>query len=275
MLREPTFEKLYSMKLRAMAEAFQQQIQQPDLNSLSFEERFAMVVDAQWLWRQNRALSVRLKKAQMKLTATLEDLNYRHTRQLDRAQMRTLASGQWVGRHQNVLITGPSGIGKTYLCCALLEKACRQGYSSFYVRAPRLFRNLTVAYADGSFDRVLTKLARTDVLAIDDWGLAALNDAERRHLLEVIEDRHESRSTIITSQFPVSTWHGLIGNPSMADAILDRLTSGAHRVELQGDSMRSADPRTPPGPNSVREPGTGHLAQELLPYPEEGKEGRP
>ena len=251
MLREQTIEKLYSMRLRAMGEAFQQQLQQPDMNALSFEERFGMVVDSQWLWRQNRALNQRLKHAQLRHPATFEDINYRHARQLDRAQMRSLAACQWIELHQPILITGPTGIGKTYLCCALLEKACRQGYTAFYTRAPRWFRELSVAYADGSFDRVLARLARTDVLAIDDWGLVAFSDADRRHLLEILEDRHGNRSTIITSQFPVAAWHELIGNPSIADTIVDRLTSSAHRIELYGETMRGSVSRAADGEDRV------------------------
>lgn len=251
MLREQTIEKLYAMKLRAMAEGFRQQLQQPDMNALSFEERFGLLVDSQWQWRQNRALAQRLKRAALKQPASVEDINHRHERQLDRAQMRGLAACQWVDLHQNVLISGPAGIGKTYLCCALLEKACRQGHTVLYTRAPRLFRDLAVAYGDGSFDRLLGKLAKTDVLAIDDWGLVALSDGERRHLLETIEDRHGCRSTIIASQFPVAAWHDLIGNPSIADAIVDRLTSGAHRIELQGESMRGGKPRPAAGDDDV------------------------
>jgi DNA replication protein DnaC len=238
MLREQSIEKLYSMKLRAMAEAFHQQLQQPDMNKLSFEERFGMLVDSQWQWRQNRSLAQRLKHAGLKQSACLEDINYRHARQLDRSQMRQLAGGQWIELHQNILISGPTGIGKTYLCCALLEKACRQGYSARYARAPRFFRDLAVAYADGSFDRLLASWAKTDVLAVDDFGLVAFSDAERRHLLEIVEDRHGNRSTVIASQFPIASWHEMIGNPSMADNIMDRLTSEAHRLELQGESLR-------------------------------------
>jgi len=242
MLQEQTFEKLYSLKLHGMARALEEQTKQPEISSLSFEERFGMLVDAQWLWRENRALAARLKNAQLKQPASIEDINYRHARQLDRAQFRSLASCQWVQHHLNVLITGPTGIGKTYICCALLEKACREGYTAYYARAPKFFRRLAVAYLDGSFDKLLTKLARTDVLAVDDWGLVPLSDSERRHFLEVIEDRHGSRSTVLTSQFPVDTWHGLIGNPSIADATVDRIIQGAHRIELNGDTMRRPEP---------------------------------
>jgi DNA replication protein DnaC len=262
MLHQQTFEKLSSLKLHGMVQACQEQMQQPEIASLSFEERLAMLVDAQWLWRENRALAARLKNAQLKQPASIEDINYRHARGLDRSQMRSLASCQWVQQHQNIILTGPTGIGKTYLCCALLEKACRQGYTAYYARAPKFFRKLAVAYADGSFDKFLTQLARTDVLGVDDWGLVPLSDSERRHCLEVIEDRHGSRSTVLTSQFPVDTWHDLIGNPSIADATTDRIIHKAHRIALQGESLRRAEAeakkagasdQNPPG-----NPASGH-----------------
>ena len=243
MLNQQTFEKLSALKWHGMARALEQQLQQPAVASLSFEERLAMLVDAQWLWRENRALASRLHKAQLKFPAAVEDINYRQVRGLDRSLMGSLAGCQWVGHHQNVLVTGPAGIGKTYLCCALLEKACRQGYTACYFRAPQFFRKLALAAADGSFDKLLVKLAKTDVLGIDDWGLSPLSDSERRHFLEVIEDRHGSGSTVLTSQFPVDTWHDLIGNPSIADATLDRLLHQSHRIELEGESMRRTVPK--------------------------------
>jgi DNA replication protein DnaC len=238
MLREQTFEKLYHLKLHGMAQALEQQFQHPEADSLSFEERLAGLVDAQWLWRQNRAAATRLRQAHLKQPASIEDINYRHPRQLDRALLRSLASCDWVRQHHNLTITGPSGVGKTYLCCALLEKACREGFTASYNAAAKFFRQLAIAYADGSFDRLLTKLARIDVLAIDDWGLAPLSDTERRHLLEVLEDRSGNRSTILTSQFPVSSWHDLIGSPTLADAILERILSNHHPIALQGETLR-------------------------------------
>lgn len=238
MLTEQTFEKLYSLKLHGMAQALQEQNQNPEMTSLSFEERLAAVVDAQWLWRENRALTRRIRNARLKQQASLEDINYRHARRLDRTQMRGLASCQWVGQHQNVIVTGPTGIGKTYLCCALLEKACRQGHTAYYASTQKFFRTLAVADADGSFDKLLSKIARIDVLAIDDWGITPLGDRERRYFLEILEDRYESRSTILTSQYPVDAWHDLVGNPTLADAILERILHRSHRIELQGESMR-------------------------------------
>lgn len=238
MLREQTFQKLYSLKLHGMAQALEEQLARPDASSLSFEERLAMLVDAQWLWRENRSLAARLKNARLKQPASIEDMNYRHARQLDRGQIRSLTGCQWVRDRHNVIITGPAGIGKTYLCCALLEKACREGFTALYTAAEKFFRTLAVAYADGSFDKMLSKLARIDVLAIDDWGIVPLGDRERRYFLEVLEDRNESRSTLLTSQFPVESWHELIGSPTLADALLERMLTQSHRIELRGESMR-------------------------------------
>jgi len=238
MLREPTFEKLHRLRLLGMAEAFEQQLNQPDLASLSFEERFGLLVDAQWTWKENKALVSRLKKARLTSTACFEDINFRHPRNLDRGLIRSLGDCQWVSRHQNILITGSTGIGKSYLCRALLHKACREGYTAYYSRASRFFRDLEVAYADGSFDRFLTRLAKTDVLAIDDWGLAPLTDQQCRHLLEVLDDRYGCRSTLLTSQYKVKQWHDQIGFPTLADAILDRIVHNAYKLELEGESIR-------------------------------------
>lgn len=238
MVREQTFEKLYRLKLHGMAQALEQQIQQPEAAALGFEERLAMLVDGQWLWRENRAITTRLRRAHLKHAASMEDINYRHPRQLDRAQMKSLATCDWIRQHHNVTISGASGLGKTYICSALLDKACREGFTALYTPASKFFRQLGVAYADGSFDQLLSKLARIDVLAIDDWGLAPLSDMERRHLLEVLDDRTERRSTVLTSQFEVGSWHDLIGNPTLGDAIMERILSHHHEVVLKGETMR-------------------------------------
>lgn len=248
MVREQTFEKLYSLKLHGFAQALDAQLKNPDTSSLSFEDRVAMLVDAQWLWRENRAIATRLRQARLKLPASIEDLNYRHPRQLDRSLMSSLANCDWIRQRHNITLTGPSGIGKTFVCCALLQNACRQGFTAYYAPASKFFRQLGVAWADGSFDRLLAKLARTDVLAVDDWGLVPLTDLERRHFLEVLDDRSESRSTILTSQFPVQTWHELIGNPTLADAIVERILANSHRIELQGETLRP-----------VKQPGGGEV----------------
>lgn len=238
MTREQTFDKLYRMKLHGMAKALEEHLNQPDMASLSFEERLAMLVDAQWLWRENRSLATRLRNAKLKQQGSIEDINFRHARQLDRSMIRSLSSCDWVRERHNIALTGPSGIGKTFLCCALLEKACREGFTVLYFAAEKFFRTLAIAYADGSFDKVLSKFSRIDVLAIDDWGVAPMGDRERRHLLEVLEDRNQARSTVVTSQFPIETWHEVVASPTLADAIVERILTRAHRIELQGESVR-------------------------------------
>jgi len=237
-MREQTFEKLYSLKLHGFAQALEEQTKNPEASSLSFEDRLAGLVDAQWLWRENRAVASRLRKARLKVPASMEDINYRHQRQLDKSLVRSLASCDWVKQHHNITISGASGLGKTYLCCALLEQACRKGYTAYYASASKFFRQLGIGYADGSFDRILSKLARVDVLGIDDWGLTSLGEMERRHFLEVMDDRGGSRSTILTSQFPVENWHDLIGSPTLADAVMERVLSNSYRLVLSGDTMR-------------------------------------
>jgi DNA replication protein DnaC len=237
-MREQTFDKLYSLKLHGFAQALEEQIKNPEAASLSFEDRLAVLVDAQWLWRENRAVATRLRKARLKMPASMEDINYRHQRQLDKSLMRSLASCDWVKQHHNITINGASGLGKTYLCCALLEQACRKGYTAYYASAPKFFRQLSIGYADGSFDSMLSKLARIDVLAVDDWGLTPLGEMERRHFLEVMDDRGGSRSTILTSQFPVEKWHDLIGSPTLSDAVMERILSNSYRLALSGETMR-------------------------------------
>jgi DNA replication protein DnaC len=238
MTREQTFDKLYKMKLHGMAKALEEQLKQPDSDGLAFEDRFAMLADAQWLWRENRALTARLHNAKLKQQASVEDINFRHPRQLERSVMRSLSGCDWVREHHNIVITGPSGIGKTFVCCALLEKACREGFSALYLSAEKFFRVLAMAYADGSFDRLLSKLARVDVMAIDDWGIVPMGDRERRHMLEVLEDRNHGRSTLVTSQFPIENWHEVVGSPTLADAIIERILTRAHKIELKGESLR-------------------------------------
>jgi DNA replication protein DnaC len=179
-----------------------------------------------------------LRSAKLKQQASIEDINFRHPRQLDRSLIRSLSSCDWVRDRHNIAVSGPSGIGKTFICCALLEKACREGFTALYFRAEKFFRTLSMAYADGSFDKVLSKLSRIDVLAIDDWGIAPMGDRERRHLLEVLEDRNQARSTVITSQFPIETWHEVVGSPTLADAVVERILTRAHRIELQGETIR-------------------------------------
>src|SRR5579875_953807 len=220
MLNQPTLERLEILRLHGMAEAFRAQsdpAQRDGLAALAFEERFALLVDQEWSWRQNRALA----------------------RRLDRSLVRSLAQNStWVREHQNILLLGPCGVGKSWLACALAEKACRDGFSAFFIRVPKLFRELALARADGSLGSRLARLARMDVLIVDDWAHAPLGESERRDFLEICEDRYQTRSTILTSQLPVAQWHEQIGDPTLADSILDRLVHNAHRIELRGESMR-------------------------------------
>jgi DNA replication protein DnaC len=209
---------------------------------LDFEERFGLLVERQWLWRENRALAARLHHAQLKVAATLEDIDYRHPRGLKRAQIDQLRASQWVANHHNCLITGPTGSGKTYLACALAHQACRDGHRVGYYYAPKLFRELQNAQADGSLMKLLKKLSRAALIVIDDFGVAAVTGKQYRDLLEILDDRHGLGSTLITSQFPVDQWHGVINDATVADAILDRLVHNAYRLKLEGESMR--DPKT-------------------------------
>jgi len=239
MLNQQTIEKLPALRLQAMAEAFRAQPQQAGITELSFEERFALLVDQQWNWRQNRALARRLANAKLRHRACVEDIDFRQPRGLDRTLLRSLTQDSaWVRQHQNVFLIGPTGIGKSFLACALAEKACRDGFTALYTRAPQLFRDLALARADGSLRGLLTRLARIDVLLVDDWAMAPLTDAERRDFLEICEDRYQRRSTILTSQLPVAQWHEQIGDPTLADSILDRMVHNAHRLEMQGESLR-------------------------------------
>lgn len=245
MLNQPTIEKLQTMKMFGMADAFRAQLENTDINQLSFEERFALLVDQQWLWKENRALARRLRSARLKERGVIEDVDYQHPRGLDRKLMRSLASSEWVRHNQNVLLIGPTGIGKTWLACALAQKACRDGFSVSHKRTAELFRELAIAHVDGSIGRVLVKLSRIDVLVLDDFAMAPLKDSERRDFLEICDDRYQRRSLILTSQLPVAHWHEQIGDPSVADSILDRLVHNAYRLELNGESIRKKRGRKP------------------------------
>jgi DNA replication protein DnaC len=245
MLNQPTLEKLQTMKLHGMADAFRLQLETTDTSQLSFEERFAMLVDQQWLWKENRALARRLRTAKLKERGVIEDIDYQHPRGLDRKLIRTLASSEWVRQHQNLLLIGPTGIGKTWLGCALAQKACRDGFTILHKRSSELFRDLAVAHVDGSFGRQLTKLSRIDILVLDDFAMAPLKDSERRDFLELCDDRYQRRSMILTSQLPLAHWHEQIGDPTLADSILDRLVHNAYRIELNGESMRKKRGRKP------------------------------
>lgn len=238
MLSYPTLEKLHAMKLTGMAHALEEQMQLPEIASLSFEERLGLLVDREMTQRENRRLTTRLRKAKLRQHAAVEDIDYRHPRGLDKALMTRLCSCEWIRKHHNVLITGPTGCGKTFLACALAHKACREGYSVRYTRVPRILQELGIAKGDGRYSKLLTGFAKVDVLVLDDWGLAKLTEEHRRDLLEIFEDRHGLRSTLVAAQVPVDRWHDIIGDPTLADAILDRLIHNAYKIELKGDSMR-------------------------------------
>ncbi|MCC6650826.1 MAG: ATP-binding protein [Candidatus Eisenbacteria bacterium] len=230
------------MKMDAMAAAWQEQQRRTDHDALTFDERFGMLVDAQYLARENRRLHRALTEARLRLTqASLEAVDYPAKRQLDKALIRQLATGRWIREHHNVAITGPTGTGKTFIACALAHQACRSGFRALYRRLPRLFEELTLAHADGTYTRLLARLARIDVLVIDDWGLAPLRDQDRRDLLEIFEDRYGMRSTVLTSQFATEHWHDHVGEATVADAICDRLLHNAHRIALKGPSRRKED----------------------------------
>ncbi len=238
MLNEQTLEKLCDMKLNGMADAFREQLQQPDIHQLSFEDRFALIIDRHWTWKEDRRMKRLLSNAKLKVSACIEDIDYSPTRGIDKSVVLRLAGCDWIRSAQNIIITGPTGVGKTYLSSAFANKACRMGFAALYKRAPRLFQEITIARADGSYAKLMNKLAKAKVLIIDDFGLAPLSDMERRELLEVIEDRQGLTSTIIISQVPVESWHESIGDPTIADTILDRLIHNAHKFNLVGDSMR-------------------------------------
>ena len=238
MLLHPTLEKLHALRLSGMVRALEEQMRMPEACQLSFEERLGLLVDREATERENRKLALRLGKAHLRQQAALEDLDFRTPRGLDRSLILSLASCQWVRNRQNCLITGPTGVGKTYLACALAQKACREGLSAHYARLTRLLDDLDIARADGTYRRRLMTLARFDLLVLDDWGLAPLSDAGRRDLLEILDDRYDRRATLVASQLPVENWHQALGDPTLADAILDRLIHNAHRIPLHGDSMR-------------------------------------
>lgn len=249
MLNHSTLETLQELGLKGMAAAYRAQLQDPDVQSLSFDERFGLIVDREWGERQNRRLARRLREAKLRLPAAVEDIDFTVSRGLDRGLVRTLAEGRWLREHQNLLVSGPTGVGKTFLVCALANAAIRLGFSARYYRVPRLLGDLAIARADGTYPKVMAKLAKVDLLVLDDWGLSPFTPAEARELLEVIEERHGTRSTAVASQLPIENWHGALGDPTVADAIMDRLVHQAYKVNLRGESMRKLA-------NRVQAPGT-------------------
>ena len=238
MLVHPLMETLSRLKLVGMARALEEQLRTPEIESLSFTDRLALLLDRESVERDNRRLKSRLKVARLREAAAVEDIDYRHPRGLDTALLLHLASCAFLREHLNVFITGPTGVGKTYLSCALGNKACREGYSVSYVRLPRLLENLGVGRGDGRYAKILDAFARTELLILDDWAMAPLTDEQRRDLFEILEDRYGRRSTIVVSQLPVEKWHDALGEPTLADAILDRLLHNGYKIALKGESMR-------------------------------------
>jgi DNA replication protein DnaC len=246
MLTNPTIEILKSLKQHGMIEALEEQQQTPAVQALSFEERIALIVDRERLYRDNQRRSRLLRGAHLKVSeASIEDISYKAARGLDKRQIATLATGEWIRRSQNILVTGATGTGKTWISCALAQQVCRQGASVTYWRVSRLIEELRVSHGDGSYIKLLKTISKTSLIVLDDFGLTALSAQDRTDLLEILDDRINTGSTLIASQLPVDTWHAYLGEPTLADAILDRIVHTSHRIELKvpGDSMRK--PRTP------------------------------
>ena len=245
-MNQQTLEKLHALRLKPMADAFKAQLDQPDLATMPFDERFALLVDIQHSAAQSAALEQRLRRAGMRQSACLENLDLRTPRGLDRATIQALTTGQWIRQNLNILLIGPAGIGKSWIACALGNRAARDGYSVLYKRLSRLLDELAVARLQGRQGRLLATIARTRVLVLDDWAMVKLTAEQRRDLMEVIDDRHGRASTLVATQIPVDRWHDQIGDPTYADAILDRIVHNAHRLELRGESMRRKGPAASP-----------------------------
>lgn len=238
MLLHPLVEKLHTINCLGMKVALQEQLQHTELHDISFEDRLALLLDREICHRNDKRLQLRLKQAKLKQTASIEGIDFKNTRGLDKSLVLSLASCQWIREHQSILVTGPTGTGKTYLACALAHQACLQNFSATYVRLPRLFQEFLTAKGDGRYSRLMKQLSKVDVLILDDFGLHTFNEEQCRDLLEILDDRHRLRSTIVTSQLPVKHWHEALGNPTLADAILDRLVHQAHKIPLKGESLR-------------------------------------
>jgi DNA replication protein DnaC len=246
MLNHPTLDKLQQLRLSGMYKALSEQMDMPDIDTLSFEERLGLLADRELTEREDRRLKTRLRQAKLKHNACIEDIDYRAPRGLDKALVLQLSACRWIREGLNLIINGASGVGKTWIACALAQKACREGYTALYLRVPKLFEHLSLAHGDGRFPKLMATFAKIDLIVLDDWGLAKLSAEQRRDLLELLDDRHPNRSTIVTSQIPLDHWHEIIGDPTLADAILDRLIHNAYRINLKGESMRkrNAKPMT-------------------------------
>jgi DNA replication protein DnaC len=250
MLHHPTLEKLQALRLMGMYKALIEQMNMPESETLGFEERLGLLADREMTERQDRRLKTRLRQARLKHNACVEDLDYRAPRGLDKGLMLQLNACRWVHEGLNLIINGPTGVGKTWIACALAQKACREGYPALYLRLPRLFEDLSLAHGDGRFTKLMAGFAKTDLIILDDWGLAKFTAEQRRDLLELLDDRHGNRSTLVTSQVPVDHWHEVIGDPTLGDAILDRLVHNAYRINLKGESMRKRHAKlTPTSPS--------------------------
>jgi len=238
MLTHPTLDKIERLRLAGMAKALSEQMQNKEIGSLTFEERLGLLIDRELTERENRRLTTRLRIARLRHQASIEDLDFRGTRGMDKSLVMSLSANQWISDHQNLLITGPTGVGKSYLACALGHKACRDGHMVLYQRLPRILHDLAIARHDGRYKKLMAALLRTDLLVLDDFGIVPVTQEGLRDMLEILEDRYDRRSTLVTSQVPVKRWHEALADPTMADAILDRLVHNAHKIELKGESMR-------------------------------------
>ena len=240
MLTHPTLNKIEQLRLFGMAKALREQLENPKATSLTFEERLGLLVDREMTERENKRLATRLRAAKLRMSAAIEDIDFRQPRGLDKSLILSLASNKWITEHHNLLIIGPTGVGKSYLACALSHKACRDGHSVVYQRLPRLLEELALSHHDGRYRKLMKSLLKADLLVLDDFGLASLKTEQQRDLLEIIEDRYDRRSTLVTSQMPVKHWHDILADPTLADAILDRLVHNAYKIELKGESMRKS-----------------------------------